>query len=265
MGIFVVSGATRGIGFETAEYLRSLGHELINIDINRGDIVADIGTAEGREIVVRTITERCPDGIDGLVLNAGITNNPKQSRVLSINYFGTVAIAEGLLPLLKKKGGKCVITVSGSIAFLNGRRGRYHVDELLVNCGDEERIGRLVDSFPEEGGFPHVYSSSKLALVRYVRRVAPAWGAAGVTINALAPGTVDTEIMKNSMGQDDNPQKVSARFPMPTLYGRRTMMSPREVGSALARMVLPEMGGVNGAVLYCDGGTSALLHTEKWY
>ena len=36
-------------------------------------------------------------------------------------------------------------------------------------------------------------------------------------------------------------------------------------GPALAMLVLPEMKGVSGAVLYCDGGTSSFLHPERFY
>jgi NAD(P)-dependent dehydrogenase (short-subunit alcohol dehydrogenase family) len=64
-----------------------------------------------------------------------------------------------------------------------------------VNCGDETRIAQLIDGLPPEGKGQNIYICTKLALVRYVRRVAPAWAVAGVNLNALAPGAVETTIM----------------------------------------------------------------------
>ncbi len=44
MGMYVITGGTKGIGLEAANYLKMLGHEVLNIDINKGDINADLGT-----------------------------------------------------------------------------------------------------------------------------------------------------------------------------------------------------------------------------
>jgi hypothetical protein len=52
---------------------------------------------------------------------------------------------------------------------------------------------------------------------------------------------------------------------MPTIYGKQARLNASDVGAALGMLVLPEMKGLSGAVLYCDGGTSSLLHPEKWY
>ena len=44
MGIYVITGATSGIGAKTAEILRERGHEVVNIDLNGGDINANLAT-----------------------------------------------------------------------------------------------------------------------------------------------------------------------------------------------------------------------------
>jgi hypothetical protein len=92
--------------------------------------------------------------IDGLVLNADTVHKYPPQSVLAINYFGTVTLAEGLFPLLQKKNGRCAVTVSGSIAFLDFKWTKYFIDALLVNCGDEVRIARLVNNFPPMGPRP---------------------------------------------------------------------------------------------------------------
>ena len=262
MGIYVVTGGTKGIGEKTVEYLRDYGHEVINVDIVGGDINVDLGTSEGRKTAIKEIHVRCPDGLDGLVSNAGIAGlaNVLPSKVLSVNYFGAVELMEGVYNLLKMKKGNCVVTVSGTIAYI--KRGKGYVDALLTNCGDEERICKLVDSFDRNMARNTMYGSTKIALTHWMRRVAPSWATHGVNINAVAPGAIATTIMGGSMPENDN---FLLSLPMPTVYNKQYMMDPDDVGEALAFMVLPRAKGFSGAVLFCDGGTAAILDSDKVY
>lgn len=258
MGIYAVTGGSRGIGEQAVKILRSFGHEVINIDIRNGDITADLGTVDGRELAISKVHERCPDGLDGFICNHGITGLPrhKLSYVLSVNYFGSVALMEGLYDLLKKKKGKCVVTISGSITHI--KRRKYFVDNLLTNCGDEARITRLVDSFPRERG-DVMYVSSKIALTNWVRRVSASWGANGVNINAVVPGAVATNIMEGYI----RPDLDTYYYPMPMLYGTEDQMDPYDVGYALVSLVLPGAKGICGSVLNCDAGHAAILDPDR--
>jgi len=258
MGIYAVTGGSSGIGEQAVNILRNLGHEVISIDINNGDITADLGTIEGRAVVVSGVHERSPDGLDGLICNHGIMGLPRHtlSYILSTNYFGAVAIMEGLYDLLKKKKGSCVATISGSIT--NIRRGKYFVDNLLTNCGDETRIGRLVDSFPRQRG-DIMYFSSKIALANWVRRVSASWAANGVNINAVAPGAVATNITEGYIRSDLD----TYYFPMPMLYGTENQMDANDVGQALVSLVLPESKGICGVLLHCDAGNAAILDPDR--
>ncbi len=260
MGIYVVTGGTKGIGGEAANALRKCGHEVINIDIDRGEICVNLGTIEGREAAIQEIHKRCPDGIDGLIANAGIAGaaTVRASKVLSVNYFGTVAICEGLYDLLKLKKGCAAITVSGTVAY--SERGKYSIDRLLTDCGDEERINRLVDSFDPMAGNT-MYVNTKIALVRWMKRTAPSWAANSVNLNAVAPGAVATTIMD---GLKRGPDAFLGALPMPMVYKENKIMDAYEPGNALALMVLPEAKGICGALVYCDAGTAGLLFTERY-
>jgi NAD(P)-dependent dehydrogenase (short-subunit alcohol dehydrogenase family) len=266
MGLYAVTGGTKGIGQKTAQILRARGHEVISIDIDGGDINADLGTVAGREHVISEIRRRCPGGLDGLVCNHGIGAMPrfKLSYILSVNYFGAVAVMEGLYELLKMKKGNCVVTVSGAIVY--ARRGKYYVDQLLNNCGDEERIGRLVDKFTLRGNETEVqlplvmYQSSKIALARRVRRVSASWAAHGVTINAVAPGGVATTLMQGFVP----PDAETFYYPMPALFGQNKLLDPTDVAEALTFLVTQEAKGINGVVLFCDAGASAVYDSERY-
>ena len=259
MGIYIVTGGTKGIGEQVVNVLSAKGHEVLNVDVDGGDINADLGTAEGRASAIAEVHKRCPDGLDGLVCNHGIASLPrfKPSYVLAVNYFGAVTVIEGLYDLLKMKGGNCVVTVSGSIA--TAKRGKYFVDALLNNCGDDERIGRLVDAFPLDEGAGMMYVSSKIALANWVRRVSSSWATRGVNINALAPGAVATTVMDGSKSPGD----FIRIYPMPVLYGTEDFMDPVVVAQALAFLVLPEAKGICGEVLFCDAGAAAIIDPDK--
>jgi NAD(P)-dependent dehydrogenase (short-subunit alcohol dehydrogenase family) len=263
MGVYVVTGGSKGIGAECVKLLRAQKHQVINIDVDGGDIHADLGTKEGRAKAIERVHALCPDGLDGLVSNAGIAGLPGflPSYVLSVNFFGAVTLMEGLFELLRMKKGNCVVTVSGSIIYF--KRGKYVVDNLLANCGDEERIGRLVDGLDRRLAGNTMYFSSKLGLIRWMRRSAPSWAARGVNLNAVAPGAVATTIMGDTKSL--KPDEVLMALPMPTIYKEERMMDPIDLGHALAFMVSPGVKGISGALLYCDGGTETLLYPEKIY
>lgn len=253
MGIYAVTGGTKGIGLKAAEQLRKLGHDVLTIARHSADINADLGSIEGRESAGTELNRLCPNGLDGLICNHGISPDPKYaaSQILAVNYFGAIAIIKQAYPLLKKRRGSCVITSSAAI--ISKPRGQYYVDDLLLRCNDEERIGRLVDSFPlHEDGFV-MYSSAKLALCRWVLQYAPSWAANGVMLNAVAPGGVATNIMQDFEPPED------AYFPMPGLSGGEGAMDPNDVANALVYLVLPESRGICGHILFCDAGSAAVF------
>jgi len=261
MGMIVVTGGTKGIGEKAVGILKEHGHEVINVDILKGDITADLGTAEGREFAVSEVHKRCPDGLDGLVCNHGIAGLPrhKASYILSVNYFGAVQVMEGLYGLLKKKKGNCVATVSGAIFTV--KREKYMVHHLLTNCGDEKRISRLVDTFPIHDDLNAMYVSSKVALAAWVRRVSASWAISGVNINAAGPGGTATNIMEGFR----KPTEASYYYPMPVMHSENRAMDPATVAQTLAFLVTPDAKGINGQVVFCDAGASAIIDTSRYF
>ena len=113
MGVYAITGASSGIGAKTKELLLQKGHEVINIDLKGGDICVNLATPEGRQTAVDKLHELHPEGLDGMICNAGVSGAcGNLELIISLNYFGTVAIAKGVYDLLQKKHGSCVVTVS---------------------------------------------------------------------------------------------------------------------------------------------------------
>lgn len=260
MGIYAITGGSSGIGARTVEILKEKGNQVINIDVKGGDINVNLASPEGRRDAVRQLHEMCPDGLDAMICNAGVSGGCGNiPLIISLNYFGAITIAQGVFDLLEKKGGSCVVTSSNSIAHGDAR---MDVVGLLNNQADEERILNLVkDADPKAGN--KYYAATKYALARWARRMSADWGAHGVRLNAVAPGNVRTA-MTDALSPA---HKVAVNaLPVPINYGEEDMlMDPVDIANAIAFLASPEAHGVNGVVLFVDGGTDALLHSEKVY
>lgn len=260
MGIYVITGATSGIGAKTAEILRERGHEVVNIDLKDGDINANLATKEGRASALAELHERFPDGIDSMICNAGVGNNAPIPLIISLNYFGATVMAQGVFDLLQKRGGCCTIISSNSIA---QGAARMDMAGLMNNQADEDRILALVEEQQFDQSAAHTfYAATKYALARWVRRLSADWGARGVRLNAVAPGNVRTA-MTASLSPAH--RYAMEALPVPTHYGAEPLMEPEEVANVIAFVASPESRGLNGVVLFADGGTDALLHSEKVY
>lgn len=269
MGIYVVTGGSLGIGRAVVEKLRANGHKVISTAISDSDLDADLGTFEGRKTVIDGIHKMCPEGIDGLVSNAGIAFAKPLSKVLSVNYFGAVAVMEGLFDLVQKKNGRVCCVTSASLAYGGREDNKYWVDNLLVNCGDEERIGALVNSFDIKAVDNAIYGSTKAALVRWVRRTAPGWAVKGITLNGLAPGAVDTSIMNDAKIDGEvlmgGPQEELLAYVIPPLYSQGRIQPPAHIAESIAYLVSEDTHGLCGTILTCDGGTATVMHPEKYF
>lgn len=299
MGVYVVTGGTGGIGAKTMELLAKEGHEVINVDRRRGHITADLSTPEGRQEALDQIQLLHPEGLDGLVCCAGVAGDCCDlKKILSLNFFGTISMVKGLYPLLKKKQGACVVISSNAIS-----QGDVRMDiaDLLNNHNDnEQRILNLVSHMNKQdtGTGNSIYIAGKYALARWMRRHSASYAANGVRINAVAPGNVNASMAAirpgnaNMSGGAMRPGNAnvsggamrsgnagasaaagrSAReeaalnaLPIPTKFNRDTFMQPSEIASAITFLLSPAARGINGVILFVDGGTDALLNTEKVY
>ena len=268
MGTYVITGGSSGIGAKTAAFLRKEGHEVLIISRRKGEILADLSIPEGRQKALDAIHEKCPDGLDGLVCSAGVAADTDDFRqIVSVNFFGTISIVGGLYDLLKKKHGSCVVTTSNAIS-----QGTVRMDiaDMLNNHNDNEQrilnlMSHLEASYPQEKGIVinnDSYIAAKYALARWMRRHSASYAANGVRINAVAPGNVNTS-MTGTMSTSE--KAALNALPIPTKYGREELMEPQEVASAIVFLLSEAARGINGIILFVDGGTDALLNAEKVY
>ena len=198
-GVALVTGANKGIGFETARRLGELGHRvwLGCRSEALGQAAVDELCAEGldvqcvpldvlddRSVAASVLAVRDAHGrLDVLVNNAGILGGAPSAprdeevenvrRVYETNVFGVIRVTQGFVPLLAAAGGAQVIMVSSGLASLtlmSDPASRVHATNILG------------------------YATSKTALnavaVSFAKDLAPL----GIRVNAVDPGHTATEL-----------------------------------------------------------------------
>ena len=257
MGTICITGSASGMGAATAERLHEKGHTVIGVDVRDADVIADLGTAEGRAAAVAAIDAACDGVLDGFAPFAGLGGLPDRagSLVAAVNYFGTAALLPALRPMLAKGTDPSVVVISS-----NSTTCQPNIPEDLVEAflaDDEARALELADRH----GSVATYPASKIALARWVRKhaVGPDWAGAGIRLNAVAPGLVETALTAEQKA-DATMAPLIAQFPIPLGRGGR----PDELASLVEYLLGPESTFFVGSVIFCDGGTDALLRADAY-
>jgi NAD(P)-dependent dehydrogenase (short-subunit alcohol dehydrogenase family) len=201
--------------------------------------------------MVQGVADACNGVLDGVVAGAGIMG--EGSKVVAINYFGAIATLEGLRPLLERGNDPSAVAISSNSTTTTPGLPIELVDTILA--GDEDAALAATAAAP--GFLP--YPASKLALARYVRKHAPGpeWIGAGIRLNAIAPGVIETPMTKNDL---DFIFGIPDVFPIP--IGRPGR--PEEIASLLAYLLSPDAGFFCGSVVFADGGTDAIVRTDDY-
>ncbi|MFB7214908.1 SDR family oxidoreductase [Streptomyces sp. NPDC056255] len=250
----LVTGSASGIGKATVALLAQRGHTVIGADLDDGDIRADLATAQGRaELVVRA-RELTGGRLDAVVSCAGVAHF--DPLTIKVNHFGAVATLDGLRPLLAAGTDPRAVVV-GSI-------DSVHPDPAIVAAalaGDEAAAVDAARAAVDRGEGHLVYSSSKAAISRWVRRAAATddWAGAGVPLNAVAPGVVVTPLTRPLLDDPQTRALVERSVPMP-LHGHAR---PEQIAPLIAWLASPENTVVTGQVVFADGGADAVLRGDS--
>jgi len=253
----VITGSASGIGAATTRLLTERGYRVIGVDISGADVNVDLTTAEGRERLVTEVTELSGGTVDVVIANAGLSSPTVATA--AVNYFGAVATLEGLRPLLAASSAPRAVATA-SMASL------FPPDETLLDAflaGDEQtalaRAGELAAGTPEEANL--IYGTSKRALARWMRRVAPTpeWAGAGIALNGVAPGVVATPMTADLTTTEEAKAALLQRVPMP-LNG---IFEPLDVAYLMAWLVSEENAHLCGQMIFIDGGSDAVIRGDS--
>ncbi len=239
----IVTGAGRGVGEAIARAMAAQGAAVVVSDIDpagaervaaslraeRARAVAaraDVGQQADADTLARVAVERF-GGLDILVNNAGIGMNkpfmettPEDlERVMRVNFCGAMLCAQAALRVMLPRGYGRIVNITS----ISGQRGN---------------LGRTA------------YGASKAALALMTRVMAAELGGQGVTINAVAPGPVETE-MAARLHTPETRQSFHDRIPA-ARYG-----TPEEIAAAAVFLASEGAGYVCGHTLNVDGGFDA--------
>ena len=261
MKSYVITGASSGIGKALAEMLQKEGNRVFNIDLKNGDFNGDLSSPAGRAAAVEAVHAAFPDGLDGLVCCAGVPGTcPSVKLIMSLNFYGAAAIAEGCFDLLKKKKGHCVLI--STFALAEGFPMPQAILKLAANPGSEEAVLKLIDETQPAPKGEVMYNVAKYCLTLWMRRHAPMWGAGGVHINCVAPGTTNTAMVA---GLTEKATAMLSALPMPTKYPAVPMLEAGEVANVIRFLLMPESSAIHGSLIFADGGADTVLNTERVY
>lgn len=240
----LVTGATSGIGKETARALAALGAEVVvhgrdaaAVDTTCKSIVAsvpnarvsgalaDFGSLASVRRMAGELTARYAS-IDVLVNNAGAVSSARKVTAdgyewqLGVNHLAPFLLTNLLLGALKKSGTARIVTVSSAAH----RSGKIDFDDLQL---ERTKYSGL-----------RAYSASKLANVLFTLELSRRLGGTGVTSNCLHPGVVMTNIFRGSG------VVVAA---IVRVLGRMLMLSPADGAATSVYLASsPEVAGVTG-------------------
>ena len=238
--VAIVTGGAKGIGKATGYKMLKEGASVALIDVlekdlaeTRDQLVIEEGQVlalctditnenQVQQAVRKTVQEF--GTVDILVNNAGITlpfsleefSEEDFERVLAVNLKGVLNCCMAFIPyMIKRKYGK-IVNISSIAGILIGTRSAY-------------------------------YSASKAAVIGLTRSLALWLAEYGITVNAICPGVVETELTKSSLGEDKL-KHLASRIPL------KRLASPKDIANLVLFLVSDEASYITGQYIIIDGG-----------
>lgn len=238
--IALVTGASRGIGRASAIELARAGAGVCLVSRD-GPALSSVATAiradNGRTTIVQAdlgvagqaqrAAEQCIEHlgpVDILINNAGISSrepleqlsDEEWRHVFQVNLDAAFELCRAVVPLMRDRGWGRIVNIASISGQTGGVRGSV------------------------------VYASSKGGLIAFTKALARDVGADGITVNAIAPGQIETAM--GSRLSDAQRRELTAQIPVGRL-GR-----PEEVAAAVRFLASPEASYITGATLDVNGG-----------
>ncbi len=236
--VALVTGAGRGIGGAIADALAARGASIVVNDIDETlaktraaklgkKAIAVQGDASSANDVRRTVDAGIAafGKIDILVNNAGQDRavsildleEDEWDRFMAVNLKSAFLFSKAVLPgMIDRKHGR-IVCMSSIVAHQGAMNGGIH------------------------------YATTKAGMLGFARTLARQMAKTGVTVNAIAPGVVDTDLIRTHM-KPEMRERVTQAIPL----GR--LADPSEIGKAVAFLVSDDASYVTGATLDVNGG-----------
>ena len=227
--VFVVTGASSGIGEACATMLRDNGATVIGWDLTESDTARGVDVSQWASVekAAKAVASEF-DQVDGLINCAGVitpnlpaqdVDNEDYEKNFHVNVMGTIHTCKALYPMLSKSSAPAIVNIASQAALV---------------------------ALP----WQTAYSASKGGVAAFTRALAIDWAEQGIRVNAICPGFTLTPMAIKQMTPELE-TAVSRRVPL----GR--MFQPDEMASVACFLASPLSSAVTGVVMPVDGGWTA--------
>jgi NAD(P)-dependent dehydrogenase (short-subunit alcohol dehydrogenase family) len=240
--VAIVTGSGRGIGEGIVLRFAEEGAKIIVNDVNEADAksaveqikakggkaIAVVGSVASRETVQKMVDTAVKEfgTVDIIVNNAGITRDvilhkmtdEQWDQVIAVNLTGVFYGIQCAARVMREKGYGKIINISSTSA--------------LGNAGQIN------------------YAATKAGVIGMTKTAAKELGAKGVNVNAIAPGMIWTDMMKNM--PPERIQQMDATLPFIVPMNRKGL--PLDVANLALFLASDESSFITGQIIFCDGG-----------
>jgi 3-oxoacyl-[acyl-carrier protein] reductase len=235
----IVTGAAQGIGRAIAESLARAGADVAVADLDVGKAQECIAAvkAAGRRVLGVKVNVSEWDGVKGMVDQV----MKEWGRVdILVNNAGITR--DGLLLRMREEDWNLVLQVN-----LNGT---FHCTKAVLQPMTKQRWGRIINIASIVGVMGNAgqanYAASKAAVIGFTKTVAREYASRQVTVNAVAPGFIDTAMTQTLPA--DVKEMLQKQIPL----GRLGL--PADIAEAVKFLASEEAGYITGQVLHVNGG-----------
>ena len=244
--IALITGGAQGIGYACAEAIAESGARIVLSDINAegvdaaaqrlGDGTVAIACDMGQPAEIDAMFDRIEADLGPvsiLVNNAGIarpgdfleTSLEAFQDVINVNLTGTFVALQRAAKSMVANG------IKGAIVNMSSINAQVAIPQIAAYCASK-------------GGVMQLTKASSLALAPH-----------GIRVNAVGPGSIDTEMMAGVNANPEAMKMVMSRTPL----GR--VGTPREIGDVVAFLASDKASYITGETIYVDGGRLGMNYT----
>jgi 3-hydroxybutyrate dehydrogenase len=227
------AGGSVAVAARTAAEITAVAREIQRVGVGAAAITCDVTDEASVARAVADVRERLGP-IDILVNNAGLaesaplsrTDSKLWERVLDVNLTGTYLCTREALPaMIERKNGRVIniASVAGKVGFM----------------------------------YTSAYCAAKHGVLGFTRAIALEVASKGITVNAICPGWVDTDMTTTSVArivQKTGRSAAEARSALEAMSPQRRLVQPDEVATVAVFLAGPAAHGITGQAINVDGG-----------